>query len=1242
MKRKSKKLLAILTTSLVAALSSTMVFASACAEDPDPNNPNNPNNPGTPSTPTDTFPVEPDIPDFGSDDGYTVATSGITLGNTQTVTGETKTVSTAADLSSALQSAAAGDTIIIKAGTYEFDTTQILRNSGVYNGYITVRSEDGADVILDFSEQPFDGTQRGVQIYGDYWYWYGVEIVGAGDNGMFISGNYNIVEYCEFHNNRDTGLQLGREESGMALISQWPSYNLIKNCTSYNNYDNETKGENADGFAAKLTVGYGNVFDGCIAYRNSDDGWDLYAYQSNGDIGAVILYNCVAFENGYLGETVDEFNAKVTCNDVALEDGDVYKYTTQNGDGNGFKLGGSVMRGNVKMYNCMSFNNRMHGVTDNSNPGVITVEGVTSYNNGADIDTNTANETFGEIVAPYAGGIGEGNNIDVARSETSYNNLKDVLSVVDEYGGPGNDAYKGSVTNSIFYAGGTNYRQFTDYVDAYSEESGRNGTAMTTAPVSTEVFTKLPFGNVTTTAEDGTQTTEMVYNLSGLENGTVHETYRNADGSINMGDILAITDPATVSNTGATLNKSSWDEYTHFYDTGIGEAAAEEQSVLLAVYNTLYLYTDAGAVYQDFTLTTAMMGATISWSSNNDDILHIVQSYNSSNSGSQDVAIEVYRPAQDTEVTLTAYINYRGNVAIKRFDITVKAAAPSLGDVYVEGLEDAVEETDRRFLIDQYEVFTEPELVVQDGSDMNGKTLAESLYTVEAKYEYATSATSAYSVVGEFSPSVAGVYRITYNVTCGDDTASYTYYIYVASNTADIDFVEGTSELIVNRDGYTLGGELTNVKGTLYSYSTTDTAQFDGMTDAQIVAAIGEDAASHSFTDNTVLAQFENANDQAYTVYYWFTNGAGDRTSEVYSQAVTVETIATPAEFSEKLASNNSHTIYLLTADLDFSGVDFVKIKNLNGLINGDGHTIKNVTISGSSSVGMFEYISGGTLMNTRFEEISITATGQRAGIFARSNGGYISNVLMENVNLNVAGRAGALIGHHNSGDLYIDNVALVNDDEHLIRSSSNDIGGIVGFVQGDSGKSFGSVTMTDCFIQSVVDGTGLNYIGGMVGRMEDRSVDDSFTLERCYSMATVKGQNYVGGVLAAQNNSAGGEYVVTINNCVFLGEIEYAGNILTMPEKNSSGIFGRYVESAVLTISGCVSNIAEDGYAEYVTQVRNDMAERESFWTTYVRNFDLENTWTYVRSEDGSTLVSPYIQLTFGGIFDAAETPAQ
>ena len=93
-------------------------------------------------------------------------------------------------------------------------------------------------------------------------------------------------------------------------INYWPGYSLIKNCTSCNNYDNETYGENADGFAAKLTVGYGNVFDGCIAYRNSDDGWDLFAKTDSGNIGMVIMYNCVAFENGFILETQEEYNNK--------------------------------------------------------------------------------------------------------------------------------------------------------------------------------------------------------------------------------------------------------------------------------------------------------------------------------------------------------------------------------------------------------------------------------------------------------------------------------------------------------------------------------------------------------------------------------------------------------------------------------------------------------------------------------------------------------------------------------------------------------------------------------------------------------------------------------------------------------------------------------------------------------------------------------------------------------------------
>lgn len=95
------------------------------------------------------------------------------------------------------------------------------------------------------------------------------------------------------------------------------------NCTSYLNAD--AGYEDADGFAAKLTVADGNVFDGCIAAYNADDGWDLFAKVETGAIGQVVIQNCVAFKNGYV---LDENGQEVDA-----------------GNGNGFKMGGSSISG---------------------------------------------------------------------------------------------------------------------------------------------------------------------------------------------------------------------------------------------------------------------------------------------------------------------------------------------------------------------------------------------------------------------------------------------------------------------------------------------------------------------------------------------------------------------------------------------------------------------------------------------------------------------------------------------------------------------------------------------------------------------------------------------------------------------------------------------------------------------------------------------------------------------------------
>src|SRR5699024_8928719 len=133
-------------------------------------------------------------------------------------------------------------------------------------------------------------------------------------HGFTVGGNHNVIDQSKFFENGNTGLQISRTDDA-TKIENWPSYNLILNSESYDNRD--PSDNNADGFAAKLTTGVGNVFRGDISHNNIDDGWDLYTKVGSGAIGKVVIEDCIAYHNGY---TSDGENGK--------------------GDGNGFKLGG--------------------------------------------------------------------------------------------------------------------------------------------------------------------------------------------------------------------------------------------------------------------------------------------------------------------------------------------------------------------------------------------------------------------------------------------------------------------------------------------------------------------------------------------------------------------------------------------------------------------------------------------------------------------------------------------------------------------------------------------------------------------------------------------------------------------------------------------------------------------------------------------------------------------------------------
>lgn len=1162
-----------------------------------------------------------------------------------------------------------GDTVYVKPGVYQWNTNWstnttglILTASGTYKNYINIvnaayDSDSGytgteTEALLSFYGQNFASNARGVQIYGDYVYWYGIDICGAGDNGMYVAGNYNTIEFCEFYNNRDTGLQLGRAYSEYTTVDTWPNYNLIKNCTSHNNYDNETYGENADGFAAKLTVGYGNVFDGCIAYRNSDDGWDLYAKTDSGNIGQVIIYNCVAFENGYLEYTQQECNKLFPSwtgiySEADDKTGDnlygLNSYKTRDGDGNGFKLGGSVMEGDVLMYNCLSFNNRMHGVTDNSNPGVLSVNYTTSYNNSGAVDDDSDSDYFGYIM-DIANSDTHG-NIDVSRQSYSYNNISNVLAVKDSLAKSlENDAVRGSATDSILGSWKIN-----GSIDA-DTKNGVYGESVT-APSSGDIFEKLPFTKELVSAaqsEDEEDIYKYTFNMTGvrdtysnissqsLSSDRIHLKYRNGDHSINMGDMLAVKDYSILLGNdtpiGSVLNLTSYDKYTHFYGNDFTDATLSSSyaSIVARAKETLTINCNLDAVYQDFDLPSKLTTCSLSWESSNESVLSVGNVKDISLSKSEYYTVEVNRPLdKDVQVTLTATITCGNATDKKEFVVTVKAGTPTIGSIFIITQNGEVVTDGSSVVTDMYDVYGEPVLYVENGIDYNGKLLSEELYEVESIYMYAENANSAFVEIGGFSASTPGVYMITKNVTMGEESASLTYYIYVADKSAAVDFVANSVTVTVNRHGYVLAGQANNATGYLYAISSKDA--ISGLTAEALVAT--ENVEKYEFRGINLSYQFTNENMDAYHIYYVLSNINCDKYSSVYEASVNVVEISDTAMFMNVARGGGSSatTIYKLTQDLDFTGVTYsTGTKSFTGLLNGMGYTVKNVTVDTGSSnyASLFYKVEGGTIENIKFDNISIKGA-QTNGIVSRSNGGYFYNIQITNINVEGTQRVAALIGQAYEGAVptSISQVSVVNaipelnadgtikdtENAYIISVSSNRAAGIIGLIQAASNSTNPvDITIDNCYVSSyIVCGT---YSASAIVAEDDNKNSASHTLDISYCVSasvivSLGTSSRLGGIVGYQT----GTDALKITNCASIGQFYYSGVEVIASQKNLSGIMGNFNLAAPTTISGCASLMEEynTDYQEGVTVYSKSAIAMAMLYTDTTRlGFDLD-LWT-------------------------------
>ncbi len=174
------------------------------------------------------------------------------------------------------------------------------------------------------------------------------------------------------------------------------------------------------------------------------------------------------------------------------------------------------------------------------------------------------------------------------------------------------------------------------------------------------------------------------------------------------------------------------------------------------------------------------------------------------------------------------------------------------------------------------------------------------------------------------------------------------------------------------------------------------------------------------------------------------------------------------------------------TPDIDwqFNGIPF------NGIFDGDGHVIRNLTIdtvdAGNAYLGLFGYISG--------------------------SGAEVKNLGLENIN--ITGGAGSvylggLCGYNRYGTItncYATGSVTSGEESGLL-------GGLCG--KNDSG------TITNCYTTGSVTGDG--YLGGLCG-------GNSGTITNCYTTGSVTGEYYLGG-LCGYNKG-------TITNCYAIGPV--------------------------------------------------------------------------------------------------------
>lgn len=246
-----------------------------------------------------------------------------------------------------------------------------------------------------------------------------------------------------------------------------------------------------------------------------------------------------------------------------------------------------------------------------------------------------------------------------------------------------------------------------------------------------------------------------------------------------------------------------------------------------------------------------------------------------------------------------------------------------------------------------------------------------------------------------------------------------------------------------------------------------------------------------------------------------------------------------------KSIANDPKGTYLLDADIDLSGAEWTPISSFEGKLIGNGHTIKNLTVTSftTKNVGLFDTVKeNAEISDLTLENVSIisASTAESIGALAGLLNGKVTNVSVTGKIESAGSTAvGGIVGATTSLDSTLTSCSF---NGSILGGKG--VGGILG-----GNETNGDAIIDGCSVTGSV--SGLSSVGGIVGSLASPGDGKIFKVNNCKNNATVSSKtDYCGGIVGKiENSTSWGPQETLITNCENNGAVS-GGNY-------TSGIIG-------------------------------------------------------------------------------------